>query len=195
MQIWIDQALYIFSGRRQSLPLSAAWTFFPRNTLSLTKNKDVLLSHASKLLAKGESDICSQSRGGGDGGGQAQQTQSISRKEQPLMSGNLSKFHLRLQWSAGNQSSQSKPLPHSMRCSLSQRNFCFHLCRWFLSLRMCSSCGPFNLRLFKKMDNFVPFCLLHVYFQKMEISTAKQPAVLQAPPPSCDFWRRSNCII
>lgn len=32
---------------------------------------------------------------GGLGGGQAQHTQSINGEEQPLMSGNLSKFHLR----------------------------------------------------------------------------------------------------
>lgn len=63
---------------------------------------------------------------GGLRGGQAQHTQSISQKEQPLMSGNLSKFHLRLKQSVGNQSSQSEPLPHSSGCSRGWRNFCFN---------------------------------------------------------------------
>lgn len=64
----------------------------------------------------------------GPGGGQAQHTQSISQKEQSLMSGNLSKFHLRRKQSVGNQSSQSEPLPHSSGCSLAGRTFVLTIC-------------------------------------------------------------------
>lgn len=62
---------------------------------------------------------------GGLRGGQAQHTQSINGEEQPLMSGNLSKFHLRHKQSVGNKSSQSEPLLYCA-VQLSWRNLGFN---------------------------------------------------------------------
>lgn len=60
---------------------------------------------------------------GGRRGGWAQQTQSISQKEQPLMSGKLSKFHLRLKQSVGNQSSQSELCPTPLGAAMEELLF------------------------------------------------------------------------
>lgn len=128
---------------------------------------------------------------GGLGGGQAQHTQSISQRNSPLMSGNLSKYHLRHKQSVGNQSSQSEPLHHFSGCSLAGGGTLFlTISRWLLSLRLCLSHGLFKTRLFKKMDNFIlhlllvtcTFSLWHMCFRKMQISTVKSHYFVAALP-------------
>lgn len=103
---------------------------------------------------------------GGLGGGQAQHTQSISQRNSPLMSGNLSKYHLRHKQSVGNQSSQSEPLRHFSGCSLAGGGtLVLTISRWLLSLRLCLS------HAFSRLDSsrrwttsFSTFFLSHALF-------------------------------
>lgn len=112
-----------FFGKNKSLLFSAALTF-PRTTFLLLPKR--MFYYLEPLNYWQRENLTYVSGRGGLGGGQAQHTQSISQKEQTLMSGNLSKFHLRLKQSVGNQSSRSEPLPLSSVCSRGWRNFCFN---------------------------------------------------------------------
>jgi hypothetical protein len=63
---------------------------------------------------------------GGTEEDEAQHNQSISQKKQPVISGKLSKFHLRLKQSVTNQSSLSEFLSDSSEYSHGLRNFSFN---------------------------------------------------------------------
>ena len=121
IQIGIDQTLSFF--REESIIALLHCLHIPQDHPFPYLEKGCFIITSLQIAGKRETLTYVASRRGLRGG-QTQQTQSISQKEQPLMSGNLSKLHLRLKQSVGNQSSQPGPLPYS--CSRGWRNLRFN---------------------------------------------------------------------